>query len=92
MLNSTSVSSLGRERWQSGGTRAISDRQSIGWDCVQMQAGLCEVDKHIRELVLVEKRKSREVDCKGNRRQCKGPEEEECCYYTMLFLTEYPQQ
>lgn len=65
----------------------MSDRQSIGWDCVQMQAGLCEVDKDIRKLVLVEKRKSREVDCKGNRDSV-----EECCYCTMLFLTEYLQQ
>jgi len=49
-----------------------------------MQAGLCEVNKDVRELVVVEKRKSREVDCKTNRKQQKGPEKEKHCalYYT----------
>lgn len=65
---------------------AIADMQTIGWVCIQMQAGLCELNKDVRELVVLEKRKSREVGCRDNRKQWKGREGEEHCV-AVLYLS-----
>lgn len=57
-----------------------------------MQAGLCEVNKDVRALVGVQKRKSREVDCKDNKTVERARSERALCHCIILFLTKHLQE
>lgn len=57
-----------------------------------MQVGLCEVNKDVRELVVVEKKKSKEVDCKDKEKTVERARRRALHHCTMLFLTKYLQE